>query len=117
MPSEREQVAQNLVDTCVFGGLDESYGVNLSKETDTKGKSYWSITFAKAGTLDGSINANQGAVFITRSSAGSRWCAIARRASHTRGRSDAGYGFIVTRCRVECCCDRLETSCTSCRLT
>lgn len=54
MPSIREEVAEALADTCVFGGLNESYGVIKSKET-AKGKTYWSVTFAKARTLDGYI--------------------------------------------------------------
>lgn len=55
MSSEREQIAHNLADTCVFGGLNESYGVNCIKATNAKGKTYWSVTFAKARTLDGDI--------------------------------------------------------------
>jgi hypothetical protein len=55
MPSEREQIAHNLADTCVFGGLNESYGVTCEKATNAKGKTYWSVTFAKARTLDGAI--------------------------------------------------------------
>lgn len=55
MPSEREQIARNLAETCVFGGLNEAYGVLCQKATNQKGKTYWSVTFAKARTLDGSI--------------------------------------------------------------
>jgi hypothetical protein len=54
MTSPRESVADALVDTCIFGGLDESYGVNKNKVTDN-GKTFWEITFAKARTLDGFI--------------------------------------------------------------
>lgn len=50
--SPRQQVAQNLSDTCVFGGLNDSYGVSMQKEED-KGKSFWSVTFCKARVLDG----------------------------------------------------------------
>ena len=53
--SPRQQVALNLADTCVMGGLNDSYGVNVSKSQDAKGKEYWSVTFAKARTLDGNI--------------------------------------------------------------
>lgn len=53
--SPRESVARALADTCMFGGLNESYGVSVSRAEDTKGKSYWSISFAKARTLDGAI--------------------------------------------------------------
>ena len=52
--SPRQEVAQNLVETCMFGGLDDSYGVNLNKE-ELNGKSFWSVTFAKAAILDGVI--------------------------------------------------------------
>jgi hypothetical protein len=54
MPSPREEIADALVDTCVFGGLDESYGVNKQRG-EANGKTFWSITFAKARTLDGLI--------------------------------------------------------------
>lgn len=53
--SIRSQVAQNLVDTCVFGSLNDSYGVMLTKDTDKKNKSFWGITFCKARILDGYI--------------------------------------------------------------
>ena len=53
--SPREQVALNLADTCVCADLNQSYGVAVTKATDQKGKSYWSVTFAKARTLDGII--------------------------------------------------------------
>lgn len=52
--SPREQVAQNIADTCVFGGLNDSYGVMKEKET-SNGKTYWSVTFCKARILDGVI--------------------------------------------------------------
>jgi len=54
MPSPREEVADGLADTCVFGGLNESYGVSKAKG-EANGKSFWTITFAKARTLDGVI--------------------------------------------------------------
>jgi len=53
--SPREELAHELADTCTFGGLDESYGVMVSKQEDPKGKEYWSVTFAKARYLDGVI--------------------------------------------------------------
>ena len=66
MPSEREQVAQDLADTCVFGGLNESYGVLTSKQTDAKGKSYRSVTFARNAILDGCIKVySPGFILIT----------------------------------------------------
>ncbi len=52
--SPRQQVAQNLADTCVFGGLNDSYGVSLAK-SEEKGKSFWSVTFCRARFLDGVI--------------------------------------------------------------
>ena len=53
--SPRQQVAQNLAETCVFGGLNDSYGVSLQKSTDKKGKLYWSVLFCKSRILDGVI--------------------------------------------------------------
>lgn len=53
--SAREQVARNIADTCTFGNLNDSYGVSVEKTADQKGKSYWSVTFVKARTLDGVI--------------------------------------------------------------
>jgi len=53
--SPRQKVAQNLADTCVCGGLNESYGVSVEKATDKGGKDHWSVLFAKASTLDGVI--------------------------------------------------------------
>lgn len=52
--SPRQEVAQNLADTCVFGGLNDSYGVSVTK-SEEKGKTFWSVTFAKARILDGVI--------------------------------------------------------------
>lgn len=54
--SPREQVADNLAETCIFGGLNDSYGVSKARGTDKKGKSYWSVTFAKARVLDGVLH-------------------------------------------------------------
>jgi hypothetical protein len=54
--SIRQQVAQNLADTCVFGGLNDSYGVNVEKSSDPKSKkTFWSVTFAVARVTDGVI--------------------------------------------------------------
>lgn len=52
--SPRQEVAQALADTCMFGGLDDSYGVIMNK-TEERSKTFWSITFAKARILDGVI--------------------------------------------------------------
>lgn len=53
--SLRGEVAQNLADTCIFGGLNDSYGVSCQRDTDKKGKTHWSILFCKARVLDGVI--------------------------------------------------------------
>lgn len=50
MPSERESLAQALADTCVFGGLNESYGVNVARG-EARGRNFWSVTFARARYL------------------------------------------------------------------
>jgi len=55
MSSPRQDVAQELVETIMFGGLDEVCGCNMSKETDNKGKSYYSVSFCKARNLDGVV--------------------------------------------------------------
>jgi hypothetical protein len=55
MPSPREELAQELLDVCIFGGLDEVYGATKDKRIDAKGKTYWSILFCKARVLDGAI--------------------------------------------------------------
>lgn len=52
--SMRQQVAQGLADTCIFGNLNDSYGVSVTKNTEV-GKSYWTVLFAKAAILDGVI--------------------------------------------------------------
>lgn len=52
--SPREQVAHDLADTCTFGGLNESYGVQVTK-SEENGKNFWLVTFARARTLDGLI--------------------------------------------------------------
>ena len=52
--SPRQNVAQNLADTCIFGGLSNSYGVQVQK-SEEKGKTFWGITFCKARLLDGVI--------------------------------------------------------------
>lgn len=64
--SPRQQVAQNIADTCIFGNLNESYGVSCERATDRKGKAHWSILFAKARTLDGVVRVySPGFIMIT----------------------------------------------------
>lgn len=53
--SPRHQVALELSDTLLCLGLDEVYGINMERGTDSKGKQYWGITFCKARTVDGVI--------------------------------------------------------------
>lgn len=53
--SPRQQVAQNLADTCMFGDLNDVYGVSVEKSTDKGGKAHWSVLFCKARVLDGAI--------------------------------------------------------------
>ena len=53
--SPRQQVALNLADTCIFGALNDSYGVSCEKAVDSKGKAHWSVLFCKARVLDGVI--------------------------------------------------------------
>lgn len=53
--SIRQQVAVNLSETCIFGDLNDSYGVSVEKAVDKGGKSHWSVLFCKARVLDGVI--------------------------------------------------------------
>jgi hypothetical protein len=71
--SPRQQVAQNLADTCVFGGLNDVYGVSCEKSTDKKGKSHWSVIFCKARALDGVIRVySESFILITWQGMGER---------------------------------------------
>ena len=64
--SPRQQVAQNLADTCTFGDLNDSYGVSVAKATDQKGKPHWSVLFCKARITDGVIRVySPGFILIT----------------------------------------------------
>lgn len=54
MASPREEVAESLADTCIFGNLNDSYGVTKGRGSSA-GKSFWLVTFAVGGTLDGII--------------------------------------------------------------
>lgn len=54
MTSAREELANHLADTCTQLGLNEVYGVNVSKDTE-KGKTYYAVTFCLARILDGII--------------------------------------------------------------
>lgn len=64
--SPRQQVAQNLAETCIFGNLNDSYGVSVEKSTDQKGKTHWSVLFCKARVLDGVIRVySPGFIMVT----------------------------------------------------
>ena len=52
--SPRQQVAELLAETCIFGNLNDSYGVSVTK-SEADGKSFWTVLFAKAAILDGVI--------------------------------------------------------------
>lgn len=52
--SPRQQIAEELAETCVFGSLNDSYGVSVAKSVDGA-KTFWLVTFAKAAILDGLI--------------------------------------------------------------
>lgn len=53
--SQRNEIAQNLAETCIFGGMNDSYGVSCERSTDKKGKTHWSVLFCRARILDGVI--------------------------------------------------------------
>jgi hypothetical protein len=64
--SARQQVAQNLADTCVCSGLNDAYGVSIEKSVDAKNKSHWSVLFCKARVTDGVIRVySPGFILIT----------------------------------------------------
>jgi hypothetical protein len=52
----RRLAVDELKETLLFGDLDEVYGMQETKHTNEKGKSYYNILFCKAGVLDGAIN-------------------------------------------------------------
>lgn len=71
--SARQQVALNLADTCMFGDLNDSYGVSCERATDSKGKAHWSVLFCKARVLDGVIRVySEGFILITWQGLGER---------------------------------------------
>jgi hypothetical protein len=53
--SPRHQVAQNLADVCIFCGLNDHYGVNVTRQTAPNGKTYWNVTFCKDRLIDGAL--------------------------------------------------------------
>ncbi len=71
--SLRGEVAQNLAETCIFGALNDSYGVSCEKTVDSKGKSHWSVLFCKARVLDGVIRVySESYILITWQGLGER---------------------------------------------
>lgn len=53
--SPRETTAECIAQFCIGAGLNEVYGSDVAKQSDQKGKSYYSITFCKARVLDGMV--------------------------------------------------------------
>jgi hypothetical protein len=51
----RRLAVDELTETLQYGGLDEVCGVQESKETDPKGKTYYNLLFCKARLIDGAI--------------------------------------------------------------
>lgn len=52
--SARAAVAENILQLC-YSRLNDSYGASMDKRTDKNGKSYYSISFCKARTVDGLV--------------------------------------------------------------
>jgi len=52
----RRLAVDELTETLKFGGLDDAYGIQETKQTDAKGKSYYNVLFCKTKVLDGAIN-------------------------------------------------------------
>lgn len=81
--SPRQQVALNLMDTCFFGSLNDSYGTSCEKATDSKGKAHWSVLFCKARVLDGVIRVySEGYILITWQGMGERNGKYVARSEH-----------------------------------
>jgi hypothetical protein len=90
--SLRHQVAINLMDTCIFGALNDSYGVSCEKATDSKGKAHWSVLFCKARVLDGVIRVySERYILITWQGLGERNGKQVCRSEHE------AKGFLVNR--------------------
>jgi len=53
--SPREEVQNELIDTLACLELNQVYGILSDKHIDKKGKSYRSLTFCRAKSVDGEI--------------------------------------------------------------
>lgn len=53
--SPRHEAALRIFDTLMCLELNDSYGVEMQRAIDKKGKSHWSILFCRAGTIDGLV--------------------------------------------------------------
>jgi hypothetical protein len=53
--SPRHQAALRICDTLQCLGLDDSYGIQMERAVDKKGKQHWSILFCRARTVDGVV--------------------------------------------------------------
>lgn len=81
--SLRQQTAINLASTCIFGALNDSYGVSVEKDTDSRGRAFWSVTFCKARVLDGIIRVySPSFIFITWQGMGERDGKYVARSEH-----------------------------------
>jgi hypothetical protein len=54
--SPREQIAQDMLDVVIFGGLTDTHHGIKTKEVNSKGKSFWCITFCKKNIIEGQIH-------------------------------------------------------------
>jgi len=52
--SPRQQVAINLADTVIFGGLTNPFGGTVTK-AEANGKAFWEVSYSRPAILDGSI--------------------------------------------------------------
>ena len=59
----RETLANEMAEYCHELGLDDSYGISITKRKPPNKRSYWSVLFCRARTLDGEVRI-YGAGFI-----------------------------------------------------
>lgn len=92
--SIRQQVAQNLADTCIFGGLNEVYGVNVEKTTDSKSKkTFWSVTFCQSRVTDGVIRVYSPSFIMVKWQTGDR--SLAAKGQEVFHSEEAAKTFLV----------------------
>lgn len=53
--SPRHTAALWIRETLRCLNLDDAYGIQMERMFDSKGKNHWSITFCRAGTVDGHV--------------------------------------------------------------